>query len=118
MPLCSVSCLLRWDGTVDRGTYAFVGAIGFALKHNIDRFVAYEFFGRSFTPLNYWIPPVRALGIDRLSREDTGFLITLLVLALPFIWVGLATNYVAICSTESFQSEVWGRPPQARDFRN
>jgi hypothetical protein len=30
--------LLRPAGTVDRGTYAVVGLLGFAIKHNLDRF--------------------------------------------------------------------------------
>ena len=32
----------RPNGTIDRGTYALVGVLGFALKHNLDRIVARE----------------------------------------------------------------------------
>ena len=32
--------LWRWDGTVDRGPYALIGLVGFALKHNLDRLLA------------------------------------------------------------------------------
>jgi len=32
--------LWRSSGTIDRGPYALIGLIGFALKHNLDRFVA------------------------------------------------------------------------------
>src|SRR5262245_28172809 len=82
--------LWSWQGKVDRGTYALVGFVAFAVKHNIDRIVATQFFGRRFTPFNYWIPPVEAIRIDRLSPDDTRFLATMVALALPFIWIGLA----------------------------
>jgi hypothetical protein len=32
--------LWHFDGTVARRTYALVGFIGFAVKHNVDRFIA------------------------------------------------------------------------------
>jgi hypothetical protein len=35
---------LKPTGTVGRGTYALVGCLGFALKHNLDRQVAANFF--------------------------------------------------------------------------
>ena len=82
----------KWEGTVDRGTYAIVGVVGFAIKHNIDRIVATQFFGRQFTPFNYWIPPVEAIRIDRLSTNDARFLTTMVAVALPFIWIGLAVT--------------------------
>jgi hypothetical protein len=84
------SDLWKWHGTVDRGVYVIVGLVGFAIKHNIDRIIATSLFGRQFTPLNYWIPPVDAIRIDRLSTNDARFLLTMVAFALPFIWVGLA----------------------------
>jgi len=63
------SDLWKWRGTVDRGTYALVGVVGFAIKHNIDRLIANRIFGRPFTPFNYWIPPVQAIRIDSLSSR-------------------------------------------------
>src|SRR5262245_33959279 len=85
----SFSDLWKWRGTVDRGLYTVVGIVGFALKHNIDRIVATSLFGRKFTPLNYWVPPVEAIRVDRLSTSDARFLLTMVALALPFIWIGL-----------------------------
>lgn len=38
--------LWTWRGSVGRGTYALVGAIGFAIKHNLDRMVAHNVFHR------------------------------------------------------------------------
>src|SRR6267378_3296163 len=84
------SDLWKWRGTVDRGTYALVGVVGFAIKHNIDRLIANRLFGRPFTPFNYWIPPVQAIRIDSLSTTDARFLATMVSIALPFVWIGLA----------------------------
>jgi hypothetical protein len=84
------SDLWNWRGTVDRGTFVVVGVVAFAIKHNVDRIVATYLFGRQFTPVNYWIPPVQAIRIDRLSTGDARFLLTMLAFAVPFIWIGLA----------------------------
>ncbi len=84
--------LWRWDGTIDRGAYALIGLVGFAIKHNVDRFIAATIFRRRaafFEPFNYWIPPTRAVSITALPREDAQLLVTLLAAALPFIWVGV-----------------------------
>lgn len=84
-----LSDLWRWDGTVDRGTYAIIGLLGFAIKHNLDRLVASYVFHRPWGVFNYWVPPTRAVRITALSPDDAAFLTTMLALALPFIWVGV-----------------------------
>ncbi|HSY30624.1 MAG TPA: hypothetical protein VLA42_01425 [Verrucomicrobiae bacterium] len=38
-PYDPIASLWRFDGTVSRQSYALVGFIGFAIKHNIDRYV-------------------------------------------------------------------------------
>ena len=48
--------LWRSAGTIDRGTYALVGVLGFALKHNLDRLVATYGFHRPWGLFNYWVP--------------------------------------------------------------
>ncbi len=78
------------DGTVDRGAYAVVGLLGFALKHNLDRLVATLFFRRPWNLFNYWIPLRNVARITSLSRADTIFLGTMVALALPFVWLGVA----------------------------
>lgn len=83
------SDLWRWDGTIDRGPYALIGLVGFAIKHNIDRFVATLVFHRKWSLFNYWIPPTTAIRITALSHQDAMLLGTLLILALPFIWIGV-----------------------------
>lgn len=76
-------------GSVDRGTYALVGAIGFAVKHNLDRFIASYGFHRNWGLFNYWVP-IRSIGrVTQLAPNDARFLATMLATALPFIWVGV-----------------------------
>jgi hypothetical protein len=66
-----------------------VGALGFALKHNLDRLVATYAFHRPWSLFNYWVP-VRDVGrITELSRHEAAFLATMLALSLPFVWVGV-----------------------------
>lgn len=80
----------RSDGRIGRGPYALIGVLGFAIKHNIDRFMATLVFHRQWSLFNYWIPPTKAIRITSLPREDAVFLATMLAIALPFIWVGVA----------------------------
>ena len=82
--------LWRSSGTVDRGTYAVVGLVGFALKHNLDRLVATSVFHRPWGLFNYWVPLRDVARITALSSGDAMFLETMVVLALPFVWVGVA----------------------------
>src|SRR6202022_691081 len=78
------------SGTMDRGTYALVGLLGFAVKHNLDRFVASYGFHRPWGLFNYWVP-VRDVGrITDLRGSEAVFLGTMVILSLPFIWVGVA----------------------------
>src|SRR4026209_1303647 len=85
----SLSDLWRWDGTVDRAAYVFIGVMGFALKHNLDRLVATFIFHRPWGIFNYWIPPAKAVRITSLPREDAAFRASMFALSLPFIWVGV-----------------------------
>lgn len=81
--------LLRWDGTTSRSVYALAGVLLFVLKHNLDRFVASFFFGRSWSVFNYYVLPTSGEGPAQLNAVDTRFYSTLLALALPFIAVGV-----------------------------
>src|SRR5438270_8748195 len=81
--------LWRWDGRVGRGTYATVGVIGLAVKHVLDHFIATHFFHTSGF-FNYWVPLGRAARILQLSESEAKFLATMLLVAMPFIWIGLA----------------------------
>jgi len=78
------------DGTINRGPYALVGLIGSAIKHNLDRLVAALVFHRAWSLFNYWIPLDQAVRITSLAPADRTFLVSMLMLSLPFIWVGVA----------------------------
>jgi uncharacterized membrane protein YhaH (DUF805 family) len=81
--------LFSFQGRVSRGTYTLAGTIGVLLKHNIDRFVAHEFFHRSWNVANYVAPLGPTIDIN-LTGEDKKFLVVLALLSLPFIWIGIA----------------------------
>ena len=77
-------------GTLDRGTYALIGLVGFALKHNLDRLVATFVFHRPWGLFNYWVPVREVASIRALRSSDAIFLETMVLLALPFVWIGVA----------------------------
>jgi hypothetical protein len=81
--------LWRSGGTVDRGTYALVGVLGFALKHNLDRIVATYGFHRPWGLFNYWVPVRDVARITELRGSEAEFLATMVAMSLPFIWVGV-----------------------------
>ena len=85
----TVSDLWRWDGRVSRGAYATVGLVGVAIKHNLDRLLASSFLSYK-NSFNYWAPLGKAARLDHLSDTETKFLATLLLVSIPFIWVGVA----------------------------
>ena len=80
---------LSTRGTVSRGTYALVGILGFAIKHNLDRLVATYGFHRPWDLFNYWVPVRDVARITDLGGDEAKFLATMVGLALPFIWVGV-----------------------------
>ncbi len=83
------SDLWRSGGKIDRGAYALVGLLGFALKHNMDRFVASYGFHRRWGLFNYWVPVRDVAKVTDLHGAEAVFLGTMVALSLPFIWVGV-----------------------------
>ena len=83
--LAFVANLFSWRGTVGRTRYFLTGFFLLALKHNIDRVVAFS-FGYEWSVFNYWI--FSPLGIAGVMRRQAIFYSVLLVIALPFIWIG------------------------------
>lgn len=80
--------LFGWQGRVRRGTYALVGCLGLAIKHNLDRFIALS-FGERWSLWSYWAPIERLSGLQAMSANDKRFLLTMFLTAIPFIWIGL-----------------------------
>ena len=110
-----ISDLWRWDGAVDRGPYALIGLLGFAIKHNIDRFVATLVFNRKWSLFNYWIPPTAAVHITSLPKNDAVLLATMLAVALPFIWSGVVLTLRRLF-THQGQVRGYKRPFVIRDI--
>jgi len=64
--------------------------MAFVLKNNLDRFVAAHFFHQYWGFVNYWVP-LRDVGrITQLRGHDAVFLETMVAMALPFVWLGIA----------------------------
>lgn len=91
--------LWTWNGTLNRATYAVIGLIGFAVKHNLDRLVATAGFGRPWSLFNYWIPLDKAISITTLSHADARFLLTMVAISIPFIWIGVVCTLKRIRDT-------------------
>jgi uncharacterized membrane protein YhaH (DUF805 family) len=85
-----VGNIWQWEGRVDRGRYAAVGVVAFALKFLLEWLVVIRLFHRPWSLLNYWRPFGAISGVHGLSLENRLFAGVMLFLALPFIWLGLA----------------------------
>ena len=79
----------RWQGTIDRKSYAIAGCSAFVLKFLIDKFAAFAWFGRQWFVWSYWQPLGSGARVNALPSETRAFAGTLLILALPFIWLGV-----------------------------
>jgi len=88
-PKLRLADLWTWEGTVDRGAYALVGLLGFALKHNLDRWLAWAVFHRPWGIFSYWVPLDHMINLLRLPADERLFLMTMVMFSLPFIYIGL-----------------------------
>ena len=79
----------QWQGTIDRKSYAVAGCGAFVLKYFLDKFVAFAVFGRSWFLWSYWQPLGPDARVNALPSDTRAFAGTLLILALPFIWLGV-----------------------------
>jgi uncharacterized membrane protein YhaH (DUF805 family) len=82
--------LWEWEGKTSRAAYLTVGVVGFGLKFLIDWLTVSQIFHRPWSVWNYWRPFGAINGVHSLSLENRLFAGTMLFLALPFIWMGLA----------------------------
>ena len=78
----------RWQGTIDRKKHAVTGCTAFVLKYFLDKFAAFAVFGRSWFLWSYWQPLEPNARANTIHPDTRAFVVTLLVLALPFIWLG------------------------------
>ena len=84
-----LSELWRWEGTIGRVAFALIGLLAFVLKYCLDFFIARFAFGREWPLTGYWFFPFSAVSLEKTLQENAGFIAALLVLALPFIWLGV-----------------------------
>jgi uncharacterized membrane protein YhaH (DUF805 family) len=85
--------LWRWEGTISRGEYAAVGIGALVVKFLVDWSVALGVFHRNWMPWSYWLFPMRsqtaAMATKTLGTNDAVFAVTMLAIAVPFIWLGV-----------------------------
>jgi hypothetical protein len=86
-----LATLLSWRGTIDRGPYVLVGVVLFAIKHNLDRFVATFFFNHPWSIFNYWMFEDHR-HLDAIPAGRAKFYATMVALAIPFIYVGVVLS--------------------------
>jgi len=76
----------NWQGKVGRTRYLISGLLLLGIKHNLDRLVA-ALYGYPWRILNYWVSDIPT-GIANITRREASFYALLIVIALPFIWIG------------------------------
>ncbi len=81
--------LWSWKGKLDRRSYALIGVIGIVIKVVLDRILAAYVLHVPWDFFSYWVPVREAGYISSLSPHDLFFLMCMLAVALPFIWVGI-----------------------------
>jgi uncharacterized membrane protein YhaH (DUF805 family) len=79
----------RWQGTIESKKYAIAGCTAFLLKYYLDKFVAFAVFGRPWFLWSYWQPLGPDTRVNAIHPDTRAFAVTLVVLALPFIWLGV-----------------------------
>jgi uncharacterized membrane protein YhaH (DUF805 family) len=78
--------IISWRGRTGRAYYFGIGFALLAVKHNLDRLLAAA-FQYKWGVFNYWIFSTPQ-GIENITDRDAVFYGTLLLVALPFVWVG------------------------------
>lgn len=81
--------LWRWEGTINQKEYATLGCTALVLKHLLDKSVAGEVFHRPWMPWSYWMPLGPQARVGQLQDDERWFAATLLMIAIPFIWLGV-----------------------------
>lgn len=79
-----------FSGTIERRKYFTNGFILFALKYQIDRWIIVSYFKRWWAPWNYIFWPEWIGSPAVWSPEQRGAMTAVLLLAIPFIVLGLA----------------------------
>ncbi|MEM1414053.1 MAG: DUF805 domain-containing protein [Myxococcota bacterium] len=86
-----LALLFGLEARVDRKTYALTGFSLMALKYVIDAALIYGFTGTVWTPLQY-LSPALFTRTEIVQGEQSWLLVVLMLVALPFLWVGLSMS--------------------------
>ncbi|MBM3841149.1 MAG: hypothetical protein FJ398_24980, partial [Verrucomicrobia bacterium] len=94
-----LSDLWRWNGTINRAQYVLWGALLFAIKYSLDRFVLRIAFDRDWSVADYFrgSAPFQA-------KEPAAQAPILLALSLPFLWAG---TVLTLRRLRSIQRPLW-----------
>jgi hypothetical protein len=82
-----ISDLWRWNGPLSGGVFFFWGVLLAAIKFNLDRFIAYEWFDQRWTIFD-WSTIRVYLWQSPLQASERPYLLALLAASIPFIWTG------------------------------
>jgi uncharacterized membrane protein YhaH (DUF805 family) len=88
--------ILTFRGRANQNQYLFTGISLFPIKYLLDLGVA-SLFGQRWSPANYlfW-PDKQSFYINALPPQDRDFALTMLAVALPFIWIGVSFTMARI----------------------
>jgi uncharacterized membrane protein YhaH (DUF805 family) len=89
--------LLRCKGAIDRGAYFGVGAVLLAVKFLTDWSVSRLAFRRPWSPAEYFAPG-SSLALLFHGPDERAFYLTMLLIALPFIFAGVSLTAMRLRS--------------------
>jgi len=92
--------LFRITGKVSREYYLAAGVLLFALKYALDYGLTAVAFYRPWTCFPYLDPLREIRGINAMMAVDRQYALSMLALALPFIWIGTAMTSRRLRSAE------------------
>ena len=93
------SDLYRRDGTIDRGPYALWGMVLFLLKSQLDRLIAYRIYHHTWSFWSYLVPG-DGESVNAMHQDDQRFYLTLVAIALPFVYLGVVLTLRRLRSTQ------------------
>lgn len=92
--------ILRGEGALNRAAYMGYALAFTAIKQTLDIVMARAVFHRSWLPFNYWLPLGRSVPLRSVSSADTTFLLAMVALAAPFIWIGTCLTLARLRDAE------------------
>jgi uncharacterized membrane protein YhaH (DUF805 family) len=82
--------LFRLKGEIPRDRYPVTGLVLFAIKYALDYMLTAVVFQRAWVWFPYLDPLGEVRGLNHLPAADGHYALSMLAIALPFIWIGIA----------------------------